>query len=116
MALQPVMSGDDHATSKHDHVTDVEAVSVYNEEKEQVAVFAVNRNTEENVEFDVDLRGFEGYKVVDFQAMEGTDMKAVNSAAGEAVKPAARSDYRLDGGIFTANLKPASFAVIVLGK
>ena len=116
VALQPVMSGDDHATSKHDHVTDVEAVSVYNEEKEQVAVFAVNRNTEENVEFDVDLRGFEGYKVIDFQAMEGTDMKAVNSAAGEAVKPAARSDYRLDGGIFTANLKPASFAVIVLGK
>ena len=116
VALQPVMSGDDHATSKHDHVTDVEAVSVYNEEKEQVAVFAVNRNTEENVEFDVDLRGFEGYKVVDFQAMEGTDMKAVNSAAGEAVKPAARSDYRLDGGIFTANLKSASFAVIVLGK
>ena len=43
-------------------------------------------------------------------------MKAVNSAAGEVVKPFARTDYKLDGGILTANLKPASFVTIVLGK
>ena len=116
VALQPVLSGDDHATTKHDHVTDVEAVSVYNEEKNQVAIFAVNRNTEENVEFEADLRGFEGYRVIDFQALEGTDMKAVNSAAGETVKLTARTDAKVDGGVLQVCLKPASFVTIVLGK
>jgi alpha-N-arabinofuranosidase len=36
----------------------VEAVSVYNPENEEVTIFAVNRNIENNVDFTSDLRGF----------------------------------------------------------
>lgn len=115
-ALEPVMTVDDHPTSRHDHVTDVEAVSIYNEEKEQLTIFAVNRNTEENVEFEADIRGFGGYTLSDFEVLEGTDMKAVNSAKEEKVKPVRREDAKLDGGILRTVLKPASFAAIVLKK
>lgn len=115
-SLRPVISGENHPTAKHDHVSDVEAACVLNEEKDQVSVFAVNRNTQDPVELDVDLRGFEGYQVKVFEALEGTDMKAVNSAKDEKVKPISRMDAKMDGGILTANLKPASFVTIVLGK
>ena len=115
-ALQPVLSCGDHATSKHDHVTDVEAVSVWNEEKEQLAIFAVNRNTEEPVELEADLRGFEGYHVAEFAALEGDDMKAVNTKDCERVKPIRRTDAVLDGGVLKTVLKPASFVTIVLEK
>ena len=110
------MTVDDHPTSRHDHVTDVEAVSIYNEEKEQLTIFAVNRNTEENVEFEADIRGFGGYTLSDFEVLEGTDMKAVKSAKEEKVKPVRREDAKLDGGILRTVLKPASFAAIVLKK
>lgn len=115
-SLRPVISGENHPTAKHDHVSDVEAACVLNEEKDQVSVFAVNRNIQEPVELEVDLRGFEGYQVKVFEALEGTNMKAVNSAKEEKVKPIARTDAKMDGGILIANLKPASFVTIVLGK
>ncbi len=115
-ALQPVIKGGDHATSTHDHVSDIEAVSVYDPEKERIAIFAVNRNVDENVTFEVDLRGFEGFEVAEFSALEGTDMKAVNSAAVENVKPIHRNDAKLDNGVLSAVLKPASFNVLVLEK
>ena len=44
IALQPVVSGTKHATAKHDEITDVESIAVYNEEKDEVTIFAVNRN------------------------------------------------------------------------
>lgn len=114
VALHPVLKGDEHATSKHDHVSDVDAVSVWNEEKEQLAIFAVNRNVEEPVEFTADLRGFENFHISGVQALEGTDMKAVNSAAEEKVKPIPRGDARLENGVLSLVLKPASFVTIVL--
>ena len=116
VALHPVLSGGDHATSRHDHVSDVDAVSVYNEEEEQVAIFAVNRSVMETVEFEADLRGFEGYRPEKVLALEGTDMKAVHSAAEEKVKPVERTDARMDGGLLSLSLKPASFVTIVLKK
>ncbi len=114
--LVPVLSGDDHPTSHHDHVSDVEAVAVENEEKDQTVIFAVNRNTEEPVEFTADLRGFADLKVLDFEALESDDMKVVNSAESEPVKPVKRTDAKMDGGMLTAVLKPSSFVTIVLGK
>ena len=58
--LQPVISTGVHDTAQHEKVTDVESIAVYNEEKEEVTIFAVNRNIEEDVELVADVRGLEG--------------------------------------------------------
>ena len=91
-------------------------IPVYNEEKGQLTIFAVNRLIDESVPFEVDLRGFEGYKVVDYQALESTDMLAVNSAEEEKVKPVTKTDYVVTENGFTTELKPASWNVIILSK
>ena len=115
-ALRPVMTTGTHKTSKHEDVTDVEAIPVYDEEKGQLTIFAVNRLTSEEVPFEVDLRGFEGYEVAEYQALESDDMYLVNSAEEEKVKPVAKTDYKFEGTTFEASLKPASWNVIVLKK
>ena len=116
-ALQPVGSGTKHATAKHDEITDVESIAVYNPEKDEVTIFAVNRNLEEDVELSTDVRSFEGYRVLEHIIMENEDLKAVNSLAGEKVYPVDGSDRsKLDSGIVTSILKKASWNVIRLGK
>jgi alpha-N-arabinofuranosidase len=44
--------------------------------------------------------------------MEGHDMKAVNSAAGEVVKPVSNAGSTVDGGMVKVMLKKASWNVI----
>ena len=103
-------------TSSHEDVTHLEAVAVYNEEKEEVTVFAVNRNTEESVLFEADLRGFENYRVKEYLALENDDLKAVNSADRETVFPVRKTGYQFDNGIFSAEVRPCSWNTIVFGK
>ena len=47
--LQLAIDSPKHETSGHGSITDVEAVAVWNEEAEEVTVFAVNRNLEEDL-------------------------------------------------------------------
>ena len=117
LKLQPVVSGTKHATAKHDEITDVESIAVYNEEKDEVTIFAVNRNLEEDVELTTDVRSFEGYRVLEHIVMENEDLKAVNSLTEQKVYPVNADDRtKLDGGIATSVLKKASWNVIRLGK
>ena len=116
IALQPVIETTKHDTTNHTDVTDVEAVSVYNPENEEVTIFAVNRNVDHDVEFTSDLRGFEGYKVLEYLVMEHDDMKAVNTLNNENVKPRTKNEYVFDEGIFTTNMKKCSWNVIRFGK
>lgn len=116
VVLQPVCASTRHDTAKHENVTDIESVAVYNEEKKEVTIFAVNRNTDEDIVFEADIRSFAGYRVAEFTALEQEDMKAVNSALGETVTPAARKDYELSDGLFTAVLKKCSWNVIRFTK
>lgn len=94
----------------------VESVAVYNEEKEEVTIFAVNRNVKEDALFEADVRCFCGYRVLEYLALENDDMKVVNSIAGEKVSPYSKTEYKLEDGIFTANLSKCSWNVIRLGK
>lgn len=48
----------------------MESVAVYNEEKDEVTIFAVNRNLEEDVELTTDVRSFAGYRIKEHIVME----------------------------------------------
>ena len=107
----PLSSGK-HDTAKHSDVTDIDATAVYNEEQGEVTIFAVNRNTEGDVEFSADLRSFEGASVIEHIGLAGYDMKAENSAGKENVAPAAFKGYTMDNGVFETVLKSCSWNVI----
>lgn len=116
VALQPVVSTPVHDTKNHWDVTDIESIAVYNEEKDEVTIFAVNRNVKEDVAFEADVRGFEGYRVKEYLALENDDMKAVNSIVKEQVAPYPKTEYTLENGSFTTIMKKCSWNVIRFGK
>lgn len=116
VALKPVVSTQVHDTKNHCDVTDIESIAVYNEEKEEVTIFAVNRNVKEDVLFEGDVRGFEGYTVKEYLCMEQDDMKAVNGLGAERVAPYQKTEYTLDNGKFTTIMKKCSWNVIRFGK
>lgn len=116
VALQTVLTSDKKDTATHQDVTDVDSVAVYNEEKEEVTIFAVNRNTKEQVRFEADVKSFDGYQVLEYLALENTEMKVTNSITGEKVSPIRKNDYELADGCFVTKLSPCSWNVIRLGK
>ena len=62
-------------------------MAVWNQEKEELTVFAVNRNIREDIELTTDLRSLEGYQLVEHIVLENSDMKICNSAGEELVAP-----------------------------
>lgn len=116
VALLPVICTPKFDTSRHVDVTAVEAVSVYNEEKDEVTIFAVNRSLKDDIELTTDVRSFEGYRLLEHIVLENDDLKAVNGFANEKVAPKNTNQSALDAGTLTSMLHKASWNVIRLGK
>lgn len=115
-ALLPVISTPKFDTSTHEDVTAVDAVSVYNEAQDEVTIFAVNRSIKEDAEMSVDVRSFEGYRVLEHIVLESDDLLAENGPFNQKVAPKQTNQSVLDGGTITSILHKASWNVIRLGK
>lgn len=116
VVLQPMVSTPKHDTAKHENVTDIESVAVYNEEKEELTIFAVNRTLDEDISLTTDMRGMEGYKVLEHIVLENSDLKVVNCAGEQKVLPKSVDRSAIDGGIMISMLNKASWNVIRLGR
>jgi alpha-N-arabinofuranosidase len=92
----------------------LETVAVHHEEEGRLTIFGVNRNLTEAVDLEAGIFGFEGYKFIGHTALYNQDLKAVNSAGNERVKPAAQPSAAFDGGRLSLRLPPASWNVIRL--
>jgi alpha-N-arabinofuranosidase len=115
-ALQPVLASSKHDTRDYTDVTDVDAVAVYNEENEELTIFAVNRDRQDDIVLTCDIGSFEGYELIEHIVLESDDMKAVNSASRQVVAPKNISETKVDGRTVQSNLHKASWNVIRLGK
>lgn len=116
IALQPVLFSTKHDTKNYTDVYDVDSVAVYNEENEEVTIFAVNRDLEDSVEFTCDVKSFADYRLIEHIVLGGHDLKAVNSAILQNVAPKQSNDTKVDNGVLTTILENASWNVIRLGK
>jgi alpha-N-arabinofuranosidase len=94
----------------------LETAAVHNEEKGELTVFAVNRNLTENLDLEADVYGFEKYRFAEHIVLRNDDLKAVNSAGSERVKPSALPGGKYDSPRLEVSLSPASWNVIRLVK
>ncbi|MCL2410006.1 MAG: hypothetical protein FWC97_00035 [Treponema sp.] len=103
-----------------DDVPYLESVAVHNEEKNELTIFAVNRNLNETLELESEIFGFDGYKFIEHICMSNPNLKAVNSANGEVVKPvtlaAGKFESSPGGQRLEAKLPAASWNVLRFGK
>lgn len=116
MVLQTILDTPMHETSSHGPVTDVVSTAVFSPEKEELTIFAVNRNVREDRLLKLDARSFEGYRVIEKLELACDDLQAVNTLAGETVRPLREENIPMEQGRLETVLKKASWNVIRLGR
>lgn len=103
--------------SKYGDTPYLDCVIVDNEETEELVIFAVNKDLEEDMEVTCDLRQYADYKVKEHIVLHDEDLKAVNTEEDPfRIRPEANGTSAMDGGQFAAVLKHKSWNVIRLGK
>ena len=115
-ALKPIIDCPKYDCKDFTDVPYLESVASYDEENEEVALFVVNRSMDEDVQLDISLLGFEGYKVVSFESMDGYNVYQENTFDNESVKMHANPLPVEDGKNTVANLKALSFNIIRFKK
>jgi alpha-L-arabinofuranosidase len=117
VVLQPVISSPRYDSKDFTDVPYLDSVVVFQEEKEELTVFAVNKSLEASMQLVCDIRGFEGYRIREHIILEHENLKAVNTAAcPEAVRPRPGANAVMEEGILTAELPMHSWNVIRLYK
>jgi len=74
----------------------LEAVGVYNEEKKELTIFAVNRNLKEAIDLSAEIAGFGDMRLVEHRLLSNSDLYACNSAVEEKVKPVIKSGGKIE--------------------
>jgi len=95
----------------------LDATAVVNDEKEEITIFAVNKDTKDSLSLQCDLRSFEGYRVKEHIVLENDDVYAVNTELNpNNVAPHYRGNAKLSDGNLSADLSKLSWNVIRLVK
>jgi alpha-N-arabinofuranosidase len=113
--LHPLITSPKYDSRDFTDVPYLEAVSVYNEELNEVTVFAVNRHLSEAMELTVDLRSFGKVEVIQHTVLAHENLHAANTRLNPGnVLPHERGTAAADSGRVSALLPAASWNVIRL--
>ena len=98
-------------------VQTVQAAAALNEEAEELSVFVINADLQEDRELTLDVRGFEGWKFTEHIEMFSADAEAQNTwDRPDRILPAVNTEARAEKGVLTARLKKASWNVLRFRK
>ncbi len=115
-ALRPVVQSPVYDCQDYEGVPVVDATATVDDEG-NVTIFAVNRDMEEDVVFECDLRAFEGLRPEEHIVLHHQDVKAVNTEEDpNNVVPFTGDAGKLDDGKLTVTLPKLSWNVIRLVK
>lgn len=116
VSLQPVISSPKYDSKDFTDIPYIDSAVVYNEEKEELNVFLLNRHLTDKIELSIDVRSYEEYQIVEHIVLEHDDMKATNTIVDEKVKPHSRGSSVLKDGMLEGRLAKSSWNVIRLKK
>ncbi|MBW2090595.1 MAG: alpha-N-arabinofuranosidase [Deltaproteobacteria bacterium] len=116
-ALQPVIDSPVYETDDFGEVPILDAIAAMDEEKGEMTFFAVNRDQESSIAFECDMRGLEGYQVVEHLVLEHPDIKARNTQDNpNNVVPHGNGNAVTEGKLLKAELRKLSWNVIRLSR
>lgn len=115
-ALNPIISSPKYDSEDYTDVPYLDTSVVYNEEKEELVVFAVNRHLEEKLQFDIDIRSFADFEIVEHIVLENEDVKAANRIGDEQVKPHSNGQSHKESDKIIGTFSKLSWNMIRLQK
>ncbi len=115
--LQTQVSAPTYKNKKFGDVPYVDCVTVYNEEQDELVVFAVNKSLTEDVSLSMELRQFAGYRVIGHTHLHDEELYAVNTEeAPDRIAPQEANGAVAENGCLTVTLKHKSWNMIRLKK
>ncbi|THE12503.1 alpha-N-arabinofuranosidase [Bacillus timonensis] len=115
-ALHSIVDSPKYDSKDYTDVPYLDQSVIFNEENDELVIFAVNRNMENQLLVDVDIRSFEGYKLVEHVVLENENPKAVNSVEHQQVKPHTSNNSYIENGTLIAVLPKMSWNMLRLKK
>jgi len=95
----------------------IDSAAVYNEEKEELTVFALNRSLDDHAVTTIDLRSFEGYDLCEHITLTHDDVYAANTEANPwQVTPKSNGETKVSSGVAHSILPKLSWNVIRFKK
>lgn len=116
-ALLPIIRSEKYDSKDFTDVPYLDSMAVLSDSEEEITIFAVNRDLENSMAFECELRGFTDFSVVEHIVLEHSDLKATNTAANpNNVVPHNNGSAAMEDGKVQATLGKASWNVIRLAK
>ena len=115
-ALNPLIDCPKYDCKEFTDVPYLESIATYNEENKELVVFAVNKSENEEIDLNVSLLDFEGFKPVEHISMDGFAKNETNGFDGERVKPHSNPLPKRDGSEVNVHLAPFSWNVVRFEK
>lgn len=111
--LMPIVRTENKMTEAYGEVPAAIFSTIYNEENDEVTVFALNTNKNESSETEIDLSSFGKTEMILRTELSGSDLNAKNSLVSpDAVKTVAISPIQSENSIYAVTLKSASWNVL----
>ena len=115
--LQTLVDVPTYKNKKYGNVPFVDCVAVHNEEAEELVIFAVNKNLEEEIQLHMDLRQFADYQILEHVQLHDEELYAVNTEENpNRIAPTNSDASVIADGKLTATLQHKSWNMIRLGK
>ena len=112
LVVQEVLQCQAYSCEGFENVPYVDEVVVYNDEKNELVIFAVNRSEEESVDLNLMLQQFQVERIKEHLALSHKDKKACNLKNHDEVKPYHVEDSEVSDGLVKAKLQPLSFNML----
>lgn len=115
--LNPIINSPLYDSKDYTDVPVLQSVSVVNDEKGELTIFAINKDMESNLILECDLRNFNEYRLIEHIVLKHDDVKAVNTEINPYnVVPHNNGRSELKEGILTCDFDKLSWNVIRLKK
>lgn len=115
--LETVADGPVYESKRCGKVPFLDSAAVWDEKKDAVTLFAVNKDLREDMELTCDLRQLEGYRIAEHVVLTNDDGKAVDTESDpDRVAPRKNGVSKLENGTLTAVLGKHSWNMIRLTK
>ena len=117
VVLQTLVKCPSYENRKFGTVPCVDSVAVYNEDADELVLFAVNKDLQRDIPVTMELRQFGQWKIAEHRILHDEDLYAVNTQENpDRIIPRQSSDSAVCGGVLTGVLKHKSWNMIRLTR
>ena len=117
VVLQTQVDSPTYQNKKYGTVPFIDCVTVYNDDDDELFIFAVNKDLKEDITLSLVLRQFAAFRVIEHVTMQDEDLYAVNTEENpNRIIPAICTESGVENNSLKAVLKHKSWNMIRLGR